>query len=142
MTKFKFPGTYKQLQDLLLLTGVDGEWQDLDNCKQYKAETGAILNWWESTKTVNFQGAPEAAKQELKDKFVAILTKRPTDLTDEDEIDEDDDVLTLERVERAFEELAEMGLVEDSGRRRNGQVAWVLTPLGKAYAEKKASGLG
>jgi len=29
-----------------------------------------------------------------------------------------------------------MGLVQDSGRRENGEVVWEITPLGKSYADK------
>jgi hypothetical protein len=71
----KFYGTYEQLQNQLALTGIGGVWRDLDNQKQYVANTGAILNWWRSTKTVNFQGGPPAAKDELKAAFFAVNQK-------------------------------------------------------------------
>jgi DNA-binding IclR family transcriptional regulator len=35
-------------------------------------------------------------------------------------------------VRRALHELIEMGLVEDSRERRNGQIVWRLSPLGIA----------
>jgi hypothetical protein len=54
-------GTYAELKDKILLTGVYGEWRDLGNLKQYRTETGAILNWWESSKTIIFQGPHLAA---------------------------------------------------------------------------------
>jgi hypothetical protein len=44
--------------------------------------------------------------------------------------------ISFDEVKRIREELVEMGLVQDSGRRRNGQVVWVLSPLGGAYAER------
>jgi hypothetical protein len=28
-----------------------------------------------------------------------------------------------------------MGLIKDSGRRRNGQIVWVATPLGRLLAD-------
>lgn len=57
MSNNKFRGTYQELQDKVLLTGINGEWRELSNGhKQYKAETEAILNWWESSKTIQFQG--------------------------------------------------------------------------------------
>lgn len=58
----KFKDSYQELQDKVLLTGVEGEWHDLGNQKQYRAESGAILNWWESSKTINFQGDKDEAK--------------------------------------------------------------------------------
>jgi hypothetical protein len=75
MTVMKFYGYYEGLQNLLALTGIGGVWRDLDNQKQYVANTGAILNWWRSTKTVNFQGGPPAAKQELEAAFFAANQK-------------------------------------------------------------------
>jgi hypothetical protein len=71
----KFYGYYEQLQNQLALTGIGGVWRDLDNHKQYVANTGAILNWWRSTKTVNFQGGPPVAKEELKAAFFAVNQK-------------------------------------------------------------------
>jgi hypothetical protein len=41
----------------------------------------------------------------------------------------------VDEVRKACEELAEMGLIEDSGRRRNGQIVWVATPLGRRLAD-------
>jgi hypothetical protein len=71
----KFYGSYEGLQNLLAFTEIGGVWRDLDNQKQYVANTGAILNWWRSTKTVNFQGGPPAAKEELKAAFFAMNQK-------------------------------------------------------------------
>jgi hypothetical protein len=39
---------------------------------------------------------------------------------------------------KAREELVAQGLLRDSGRRRNGQIVWVLTELGKQMAEQLA----
>ena len=58
----KFNGSYRDLQDRVLLSGVYGEWIDRGNHKQFKAGNGAVLNWWQSTKTINFQGNVRAAK--------------------------------------------------------------------------------
>jgi hypothetical protein len=60
--KVKFPGTYAELQDIVLLTEVFGEWREIGNHKQYRAESGAILNWWKSTRTITFQGSALAAR--------------------------------------------------------------------------------
>ena len=58
----KFNGSYQDLQDQVLLSGVYGEWIDRGNHKQFKAENGAVLNWWKSTRTINFQGNIRSAK--------------------------------------------------------------------------------
>ena len=51
-----FSGTYAALQDEVKRTGIAGEWLDLGNHKQFRADTGAVLNWWQSTGTISFQG--------------------------------------------------------------------------------------
>ena len=59
----KFRGTYQDLQDKVLQTGFCGEWKDSANLRQFKADNGATLNWWESNKTIQFQGSKENAVQ-------------------------------------------------------------------------------
>lgn len=59
----KFTGSFDELKDKVLITAIDGEWKDLGNQKQYRAVTGAVLNWWTSSKTIQFQGNKEAAKE-------------------------------------------------------------------------------
>jgi hypothetical protein len=73
MTVMKYYGSYEGLQNLLAFTGIGGVWRDFGNQKQYLANTGAILNWWQST--VHFQGGPPAAKEELKAAFFAMNQK-------------------------------------------------------------------
>jgi hypothetical protein len=75
MIVIKFYGYYEQLQNQLALTGIGGVWRDFGNQKQYVTNTGAILNWWQSTKTVYFQGGPPAAKEELKAAFITVNSK-------------------------------------------------------------------
>jgi hypothetical protein len=59
-------GTYAGLpEDVEQLTEINGTWRDLGNHKQFRAETGAILNWWQSTGTISFQGPALAAAQFL-----------------------------------------------------------------------------
>jgi hypothetical protein len=59
----KIPETYAELKHRVLLTGIHGGWRDLGNQKQYRAKNGAILNWWDSTGTITFQGQGLAAKK-------------------------------------------------------------------------------
>ncbi|MGH6890220.1 MAG: hypothetical protein ACREHF_13670 [Rhizomicrobium sp.] len=59
--KMKFVGSYEALQDIVLQTGPDGGWDDLGNLKQFRAVSGAVLNWWGSTGTIQFQGKAAAA---------------------------------------------------------------------------------
>jgi hypothetical protein len=59
----KFRGSLVELQELVATTGSSGDWLKLKNQTQYRADSGAILNFWESTGTVNFQGPSSAAKE-------------------------------------------------------------------------------
>src|ERR1700674_1516874 len=72
MTKFR--GTYSELQDRVTLIGIRGQWRDLGNQKQYRANTGALLNFYVSTGTVNVQGK-EPAKTALKVAYLRVAKK-------------------------------------------------------------------
>ena len=61
-----------------MLTGIFGEWSDLGNQRQYRTEDGAILNWWETTRTILFQGNDLAAKELEAALSSAISTGRGT----------------------------------------------------------------
>jgi hypothetical protein len=53
----KFRGSYGKLRKCVGRTECEGVWRDLPNGqKQYRTDNGAILNWWESSGTINFQG--------------------------------------------------------------------------------------
>jgi predicted nucleotide-binding protein len=53
----KFLGRIEELQKLVSELGFEGEWEELPK-QQFRFTTGegAILNWWQKTKTVVFQG--------------------------------------------------------------------------------------
>src|SRR4029077_9907017 len=59
----KFRGRFKELQELVAGTGISGEWVESRQQIQYRTDSGAILNYWESTGTVNFQGSHDSAKE-------------------------------------------------------------------------------
>ena len=67
--KKRFRGTYAELQDQVMLTGIFGEWRDLANHKQFRGDNGAILNWWELTGTISFQG-PHLVTENLRRRFL------------------------------------------------------------------------
>jgi hypothetical protein len=72
----KFRGDYSKLKNCVLLTGFDGEWHDLKNHhKQYRTDDGGILNWWETSGTITFQGHESAAKQ-LAEAFIAVASAK------------------------------------------------------------------
>jgi hypothetical protein len=64
----KFQGSLDDLQDIVMRCAILGEWRYHKKGRFYRfqAATGAILNWWPTTGTINFQG--HDAEQ-----FVAIL---------------------------------------------------------------------
>ena len=64
----KFCGSYEQLQSCVRRAGENGEWRDLGNQKQFRTDSGAILNWYESTHTVFMQGR-EPGKTNFEDVF-------------------------------------------------------------------------
>jgi hypothetical protein len=57
------------VRDLVSLTGIDGEWTEIGNHCQFRAVSGAILNFWKSTGTVTFQ-RPGLAAEEFKTMFL------------------------------------------------------------------------
>ena len=55
-----FKGTFEQLEWIISAAGVPGEWETMPaGYFRFVCRTGAILNWWPSTGTVNFQGPCE-----------------------------------------------------------------------------------
>jgi hypothetical protein len=59
-TKLQFRGNLRELQDLVLLTGDLGEWQEKPNgIWRYRSEDGAGLNWSSTRGTLWFDGPPE-----------------------------------------------------------------------------------
>ena len=59
----KFSGSFKKLQHIFGRLGIQGEWRNLGNQKQFRAELGAIVNWWASTGTLQFQGSAVHAEK-------------------------------------------------------------------------------
>ena len=57
-----FLGRLDQLDVVVRASGATGKWQQMDGYVRFKRTDGAILNWWKSTGTFNFQGPPAAAK--------------------------------------------------------------------------------
>jgi len=63
-----FKGKFEVLQTMVASLGRAGAWSDVSNGKQFRANDGAKLNWFESTGTVTVQGP-----KEIKDRFEADL---------------------------------------------------------------------
>jgi hypothetical protein len=63
--KRKFKGSFNELKKAVARTSSAGDWRHRGNYYQFRASNGAVLNWWESTRTINFQG-PEGAAHDLE----------------------------------------------------------------------------
>jgi hypothetical protein len=74
--KLRFLGDFKKLEKCVLRTGIPGKWREHENRqKQYRTDDGAMLSWWESTKTLLFEGQ-KARIPKFKRAFVKVATKR------------------------------------------------------------------
>ena len=68
----KFLGTLEQLQSAICLTQISGQWRELlPGHHQFRSADGAVLNWWVSKGTLNFQGSAPAARR-LQEAIAAI----------------------------------------------------------------------
>jgi hypothetical protein len=86
----KFLGNYAKLKKCASRTGVTGQWRELKNGhKQFRTKGGAILNWWESSRTIHFQGRDPALKFErmfiasVKGRVELKRSEHPQDLQEE-----------------------------------------------------------
>jgi hypothetical protein len=64
-------GDFNALRQVVSLTGIAGRWTKTENHCQFRAGSGAVLNYWKTTGTITFQGSERAAA-ELK----AMLLRR------------------------------------------------------------------
>jgi len=70
-----FPGNYSKLKNAVQQTSLPGKWREL-KCghKQFRTYDGGVLNWWETTKTVTFQGRNLEAREELTHAFIEVAS--------------------------------------------------------------------
>jgi hypothetical protein len=72
-----FPGNYGKLRNTVARTGLPGKWRELNyGQKQFRTDDGGYLNWWQTTKTVTFQGHNLAAREELAEAFIAVASAK------------------------------------------------------------------
>jgi hypothetical protein len=64
-------GDFDALRRMLEFMGITGRWIKTENHRQFRAGSGAVLNYWKTTGTITFQGSERAAA-ELK----AMLLRR------------------------------------------------------------------
>ena len=65
----RFNGEYDELKRIVDSLKFTGEWSESENptCVQFRTKDGAILNWFPTTGTINFQG-PDPAKSRVASK--------------------------------------------------------------------------
>ena len=56
-------GDFGALKKMVELIGVSGRWAETQNHCQFRATSGAVLNYWKTTWTINFQGSERAATE-------------------------------------------------------------------------------
>lgn len=64
----EFKGKFEDLQQTVAQHGFAGTWTDIANGKQFKTADGGILNWFNATGRINFQGTA-AGKEKLQALF-------------------------------------------------------------------------
>jgi predicted nucleotide-binding protein len=80
----KFHGDLESLRAAVSASQFVGEWTEAGNKHCFRAKTGAILNWWPSTGTLQFQGGDAGALEAALSAAlaspapVATTTSRPT----------------------------------------------------------------
>jgi len=126
--KPKFLGNYSDLKRCVLRTRLDGNWRELENNhKQFRTYGDGILNWWQSTGTIQFQGEKSAAT-ELERTFIKIASangllhsKHSTALQDPtEEIDELKELVAEARIKiRKLKKLIKQARITIAATRNN-----------------------
>jgi hypothetical protein len=81
----KFRGNYARLQKYASLVDADGQWRGLVyGAKQYRTNNGAVLNWWEGSGKILFQGHGPAARA-FEQSFKAIASAKKRLISEDDE---------------------------------------------------------
>jgi hypothetical protein len=73
----KFYGKYRQLSKIIANSNYLGAWlKEIPASRRtFKFNNGAIMTWWESTGTVQFQG-PSEAKEEIQAAITPLLFRK------------------------------------------------------------------
>jgi len=74
----KFYGTFQELSKIVESSGYLGAWlpEAPETKPTFRFNNGAVLNWWASSGTVQFQGRPEP-REEVIVVIVPMLFKKP-----------------------------------------------------------------
>lgn len=73
-TRRRFGGTLEQLDAVLVAAGKAGWWEWMPaGYWRFNDTSGAILNWWTSTGTLDFQGTP-AARAAFEQSLITVVS--------------------------------------------------------------------
>ncbi len=79
----RFGGDHDDLKRILEGIRCEGEWHEpTTGCFQFRAKDGAILNWFQSTGTLQFQG-PSAVRTKLQTRLTEALEAESKEAADE-----------------------------------------------------------
>jgi hypothetical protein len=80
----RFRGDYSKLKKCVACVDSQGNWRELQHgAKQYRSDKGAVLNWWQRSGKILFQGHGAAASK-FQQAFMAIAVRKGR-LVDEDD---------------------------------------------------------
>lgn len=89
----KFRGSIEELKSMVASSGILGEWHSDGSKKTFRSLDRGILNWWERTRTIQFQGK-SIARTALEQAFKIAMEKhtvKPTrGVKEEDDYYDDD----------------------------------------------------
>jgi predicted nucleotide-binding protein len=69
----RFDGTLEELKHRIEMSSIGGGWEAEGPKHTFRSTDGGVLNWWESTGTLQIQGRPEASRR-LKNAVVGEST--------------------------------------------------------------------
>lgn len=74
--QLKFNGAIVELKNAVKTTGIQGKWQaDRTGKHTFRSDEGGILNWWQTSKTVQFQGKADG-KSSLEQSVGKLLARK------------------------------------------------------------------
>jgi hypothetical protein len=83
----RFTGSLEDLQNIVARCAIPGDWQlhTKSPFYRFRASTGAILNWWPTTKALNFQGKEAERFKDLFLRHTLVEVEQPEPSLSSDE---------------------------------------------------------
>lgn len=114
-----FTGTFDELKDKL--SSIHGDWDETQANKKVLRLDGGVMNWFESTGTIQFQGK-DSSKAKLENLVLSCLDPNyQPQVADEPETPQEDD-LVQERAEHSVEDSDRIGAAYLNDRFENSEI--------------------